>query len=92
MSDKYRKAAEEMVAVVLPTIEGVLVKYMRAVLEETDSHLPRSATEADAREAFQAWWCPPDHDENPSFFSHKAFAQDAWLAALRHAGAIKDPT
>lgn len=89
MSDKYRKAAEEMVAVVLPTIEGVLVKYMRAVLEETDSHLPRSATEADAREAFQAWWCPPDHDETPGFEIHKQFARDAWMACARHLGAIR---
>lgn len=82
MSDKYRKAAEEMVAVVLPTIEGVLVKYMRAVLEETDSHLPRSATEADAREAFEQW-----------FFAHKDTTPtryECWLAALRWAGKIGD--
>lgn len=59
MADKYQKAAEEMVAVVLPLIGDILTKQMRAMFEELDRRPP-----PDTRPACYACGCRSDRERN----------------------------
>lgn len=40
-------------------------------------------SEEEHRARFEAWWCPPDHDEAPGFQVHKQLAWEAYLACAR---------
>lgn len=50
----------------------------------------RAMTREQCRAAFEAYWCPPDHDEAPGFGVHKQFAWEAWLACARANKLVKE--
>lgn len=84
-----RKYRNEFVGGLSPQTTIDFLFGLNAIASGRAIVVPRMS-EAEARERFQAHWCPPDHDEAPEFHIHKQFAADAYLAALRDIGAIRD--